>query len=322
MNLELLKNNTAFLRLQKDIKSNSLTHAYLLIGDDEETRKGLFTMAAMAILCERACQVCSVCSQILSENYVDIMRLDGADRIKVAQITALNDDTAINPTVGTKKLYFIDNADKLSTQAQNKMLKTFEEPPEYVKIFLGVNNESGLLSTIKSRAKKLYLDSLNISDIKRELIDYGIDEDLADVAATYSLGNLSKAYKFAENESYSELYNQCFDLMLELKNSTQIIEFLYLPLFSKDNISLTLDFIEIILSDIMKITAKSKAQLATQHRIADIKVIASRFNARAASMAIGVINDCRKKLNSNINSVSVAESLLFGILEARYKWQL
>lgn len=318
----MLKSNSALISLKKDIASNNLTHAYLLIGDDAESRKGLFTLAAINILCKTACQSCNICEQIISDNYVDIMRLDGDDKIKVTAITALNNDTAINPTVGAKKLYFIDNADKLSPQAQNKMLKTFEEPPEYVIMFLGVNNESGLLSTIKSRAKKLYIDSLDISDIKRELIDYGIEESLAAVSAAYSLGNLSKAYKFAESESYSEIYNQCFDLMLRLKNSTQIVEFLYTPIFAKENLALTLDFIEIILCDVMKITAKSTAPLSTQQRDFDLKTIAKNFNPRASSMAINVINECRKKINSNINSVSVAESLLFGILEAKYKWQL
>lgn len=322
LNLELLANNSALIRLKKDIASNTLTHAYLLIGDDEETRKGLFTLAAINILCSNACNNCNTCSQIISDNYVDILKLDGNEKIKVAEITAFNDDTAINPTVGKKKLYFIDNADKLSVQAQNKMLKTFEEPPEYVIIFLGVNNESALLSTIKSRAKKLYLDILDIADITKELMDYGIAQDLAEVSAAYSQGNLSKAYKFAENENYGEIYNQCFDLMLRLKNSTQIVEFLYLQLFSKDNLALSLDFIEIILCDVMKVTAKSNAPLSAQQRMFDIKTIAAGFNARAASMAINVINDCRKKINSNINSVSVAESLLFGILEAKYKWQL
>lgn len=72
----------------------------------------------------------------------------------------------------------------------------------------------------------------------------------------------------------------------------------------------------------MKVTAKSTAKLSTQQRDFDIKTIARGFNPRASSMAINVINECRKKINSNINSVSVAESLLFGILEAKYKWQL
>lgn len=322
MNLALLSKNSALVALKNDIARASLTHAYMLLGEDEETRKGMFTMAAINILCHSACMSCDICSQIISDNYVDIMTLDGADGIKVKEITALNDNTAIQPTVGAKKLYFIDNADKLSVQAQNKMLKTLEEPPSYVHIFLGVNNESGLLSTIKSRAKKLYIDSLDISDIKRELIDYGIDKQLAEVSAVYSLGNLSKAYKFAENESYSENYNKCFDLMLRLKNSTQIVEFLFTPIFSKENLPLTLDFLEIILSDVMKLTAKSNASISAEQRLFDLKTIAEGFNPRSASMAINVINDSRKKLNSNINSVSVAENLLFGILEAKYKWQL
>ena len=321
MSLSLIKKTDAFARIKKDIINNNLTHAYIFVSDDKLARQALFDLVAINILCDKACGICNLCATILDKEYVDIMQLDCDNKVKVSDIETLIENTFINPVIGKKKLYYIESAHKLSPQAQNKLLKTLEEPPEYAIIFLGVNNESGLLSTIKSRAKKVYIDSFATSDIEAELISNHIDAYIAQVSAAYALGNLSKAYEFAENESYVELYNQCFALLLELKNSTQIVEFLFKPMFSKDNITLTLDFLEIIIGDVLKINTKSKAPLATHQRDFDLRAIAKSFNFRSAYMSIEIINESRKKLNSNINSVSVAEGLMFGILEAKYKWQ-
>ncbi len=320
MSLSLIKKTEAYIRLNKDIISNNLTHAYIFVSDDKIARQEMFTAAAIKILCDKGCGVCSVCRAVLDNQYVEIMTLDCDNKVKVTDIEALIESAAIYPTVGEKKLYYIESAHKLSQQAQNKLLKTFEEPPEYVIIFLGVSNESGLLSTIKSRAKKIYIESFSTSDIENELLKKHIDPYVAKVSAAYALGNLTKAFEFAENESYVELYNQCFALLIELKNSGQIVEFLFKPMFNKDNIALTLDFLEIIIGDVMKITSGSKANLSTQREV-DLLTIAKTFNHRSAYMSIELINECRKKLNSNINSVSVAEGLMFGILEAKYKWQ-
>ena len=321
MSLALIKKTDAFARLKKDIISNNLTHAYIFVSDDKIARQELFDLIAINILCEKACGVCRLCGSIIDKEYIDIMQLDCDNRVKVSDIEALVENTSINPTVGKKKLYYIESAHKLSPQAQNKLLKTLEEPPEFAIIFLGVNNESGLLSTIKSRAKKIYVDNFATSDIEAQLIKNQVDPYIAQVSAAYSLGNLTKAYEFAENEDYVEIYNQCFELLLTLKNSTQIVEFLYRPIFSKGNIALTLDFIEIILGDVLKLTTKSKVALSTNQRDYDLKTITKSFNHRSAYMSIQIINECRKKLNSNINLVSVTEGLLFGILEAKYKWQ-
>ncbi|MFA6866907.1 MAG: hypothetical protein WCR54_05260 [Clostridia bacterium] len=319
MNLELLDHLNCYQNLLNDISNGHLVHAYIFISDDQEIRQALFMKMALAIYCADNNTSCH--SQIINHNHVDIRYYDADTKLKIDDIEAIIEDTHILPVASNHKLYFIDNADKLDKRYQNKLLKTFEEPPKYVSIVLGVNNETSLLSTIKSRGKKLYIDGLNPADIYAELVKKGIDSDLAKLASGYSRGNYKKALDFASNENYKEIYEQTLLTFRTLKNSKQIIDHLYLNIFNKENISLTLDFLELFLSDILKISTKSNLPKYTLIDDKILEELAKEYSATSAYMAIEAINNGRAKLNSNISLISVTEKILFDILEAKYKWQ-
>lgn len=321
MNFTLLNNNSGYKSLLADAIKGNLNHAYLIVSEDGEARKALFAKISLTVFCKDACGECAACKQVLSHNHINIRYYDGKNKIKVSEINEFTDDIHILPVGDSKKLYFIDNAELLDPRVQNKILKTYEEPPKYVTIFLGVSNEAGLLSTIKSRGKRIYLEPLSTKTIYRELVDNGISEDMASLAATYSMGNYEKALAFANDTRYQTIYEDTFLTLTTLKNSSQIIDYLYKDIFNKDNISLTLDFMEIFLNDILKITTKSNAEKLTLNRDYDLKQLAKGFTPTGVSMALIAINDGRRKLNFNISCVSVAEKVLFDILEAKYKWQ-
>lgn len=321
MNLALLDNNDGYNNLLKDVKSGKLNHAYLIVSEDGELRRALYTKISMAIFCPNSCGECPVCKRILSRNHLNIHYYNGKDKIKVSEISGLTDDVHILPVGDNKKLYFIDDAQLLDPRVQNKLLKTYEEPPEYVTIFLGVSNEAGLLNTIKSRGKRIVLEPLTVEGIYRELMENGYKDDMAGLAATYSMGNYEKALAFVSDAHYQSIYEDTFLTLTTLKNSSQIIDYLYKDIFNKDNIALTLDFMEIFLNDILKISAGSHGEKFTMNRDYDLNNLAKGFTPAGVSMALIAINEGRKKLNFNISPVSVAEKILFDILEAKYKWQ-
>ena len=149
----------------------------------------------------------------------------------------------------------------------------------------------------------------------------GVDKKSAEIAAAYSQGSMEKAEKMAENSEYQELFSIVFDILLSLKNSKQIVDFLPNRIFDKENINTTLDFMEIILSDVLILSSKAEIGLKIINRDFDLETIAEGFSAAGAAMAILAINEARTRLYYNINAVSVTERLLFDILEARYKWQ-
>lgn len=321
MNLSLLDNNLGYQSLLSDLKRNALNHAYLIVSEDGEARSAVFTKIALAAFCPTSCGECASCKQVLSQNHINTRFLDGKNKIKVAEIIELIDDTHILPIQGDRKLYFIDNAQMLDPRVQNKLLKTFEEPPSYVTIFLGVSNELGLLSTIKSRGKRIFIEPFSVTAVKNELEDAGYAEDISGEAASYSLGNYEKALSFAGDERFKLVYEETFNTFINLKNSSQIIDHLYKDIFSKENINLTLDFLEIFLSDILKIITNSNAERLVLNRDYDLIKLSKGFTLAGVSCALSAINESRKKLNANISSISVAEKVMFDILEAKYKWQ-
>jgi len=321
LNLSLLDSNLGYQNLLADLKSGLINHAYLIVSLDENLRKTAFTKFITSYFCPSSCQTCTACKKIASNNHISVKVLDGKNKIRVSDINELAEDTHILPIEGDRKFYFIDNANLLDPRAQNKLLKTYEEPPKYVTIFLGVSNEAGLLSTIKSRGKHIFLEPLTSRAIYNELVELGYDEIVSQEAASYAMGSLEKAMLFVGDQNYKYVYEETFNTLISLKNSSQIIDHLYKDIFSKENILLSLEFLEIFLSDIMKIIAKSNIDLLTLNRDYDLNLLAKSFTLAGASMALNAINDARERLKFNVSSTSVAEKVMFDLLEARYKWQ-
>lgn len=323
MDISLLKKTSAYVSLKNDICNHKLNHAYLIISEDKEARKNFFLLAAISIMCPYGgCYECAVCKKIIEKNSVDTKFFDAEEKkINVEDVNSIIEDTMTKGIESEKKLYFIDNAEKLSVQVQNKLLKTYEEPNSYVTIFLGTSNESSLLNTIKSRGKRLHIESFSTEDIMNSLIEDGIDKNIAQTAAVYAQGSFEKAEKMAADENYQELFESCFELLLSLKSSKQIVDYIFLPIFDKENITKALDFFEIILSDVLILSSGAKVNVKTINRDFDLKQLQKGFSPTAIAMSIITINEGRKRLNFNVNATNVIEKILFDILEAKYKWQ-
>ncbi len=322
MKESLIKNTSAYISLIKDIKNDRLNHAYLLLSSDRLTREKFLLLATMAIMCpSRGCGYCAVCKKIKNNNHVDVKYIAANAKIKVKDANELVEDTQIKSIEGGRKVYIIENAEEMSAAVQNKLLKTYEEPPQNVVIILSAANDSTLLPTIKSRAKKLFILPFSSHDIIEELTESGLSKEKAEVIASYAQGSFEKAQAMAQREDYQQYFMSVMEILLTLKNSKQIIDYIYNPVFEKGNIALTLDFMEIILSDVLSIKTHADIPLKIKNRDYDLQRLADRFSPAAAAMALLSVNEARKMLNFNVNAVSVAEKILFDILEASYKWQ-
>lgn len=100
--------------------------------------------------------------------------------IKIEQIRMMQTKIIEKPIISSKKVYIIDDSQTMTTEAQNCLLKTLEEPPEYVMIILICNNESQLLTTIKSRCTKLIFHNIENQTLKRYLQNKGIFNNISD----------------------------------------------------------------------------------------------------------------------------------------------
>lgn len=315
----LVASRNAYKNFEYDVK-NGLGHAYMLICDDPYAREEFLKIAAKRVFCDDVFADTASNIAIEGNNHLDVRFFDG-DKMNVKSVTELTENAAIRPVVSDRKLYLIDNADKLSPQAQNKLLKTYEEPPEFLTIILACSDENGILPTIRSRAKKLNFESFTSSEIAAYLQNEGYEADKIEVAAALGGGSIARSENYLSDEKSGDLYLKCFDLLLNLNSSGNIVDYLYGESFTKENVLLTLDFLEIIICDAMKLNSKSGAPLQNVGREFDLRKISEKFTPQSAAMALYAISAGRKKLNFYINSVTSAEKILFDILEARYKWQ-
>lgn len=301
---------------------DNLSHAYLVLGADTAVRQIYIKMLAENILCgEKGCGECRVCQKVWAESHPDIKVLNKEEKVKVDDIEKFIDDVYLKPWESDIKLYFIDNAENLNPAVQNKLLKIYEEPPKSVVIFLLAGSQGMLLPTIVSRAKKIYLPSFSPKQIYDELVGEGYPARTAETASALSGGRFDRAYLFASDEGHSALYEACFDTLLKCKTSKDIPLFTGKAMFSKENLPATLDILEVILYDVMGIVSGSGNPLAAHNREYDLREISKGFSPGGAAMALLSLNKARRMLASYVSAAGIADTILFGILEAKYKWQ-
>lgn len=280
--------------LETSIKSNNLVHSYMFVGSSGIGKKLFATEFAKVILCESnddACNSCSSCVKFNSGNHPDLAVIDTDDgkSIKIDQVRNLQEQIAEKPIISNKKVYIINNSDLMTTEAQNCLLKTLEEPPEYAVIILVLSNESKLLTTIKSRCTKISFKNLLKSDLNNyaRLNNIQFNENMLDICD----GSISKLLFLEKN---SELYNNIDKTIsnLTLKDIVDVwneAEFLYK---SKENINDALDYFNIVFLKKLKITNEPKY-----------------INA------VNIVETTKKRLNSNANYDMCIDNLLLKIWE-------
>lgn len=295
MNFRNIIGNDAIKQLlTNSIRSNNLVHSYLFVGTDG-IGKSLFAKEfAKMILCledNKACNTCSSCIKFESNNHPDFIFVDSEDgkSIKIGQIRLLQENISEKPIVSSKKVYIINNSDLMTVEAQNCLLKTLEEPPEYAIIILLLSNESKLLNTIKSRCTKIAFQ--NLSD--EELLEYARRNNIyanPNLLSTCN-GSISKLISLKDEiELYKSLDTLANDFstkdIIDLWNEADVLY------QSKEKIVDLLDYFNIIF---LKKLRTSKEE----------KYINS----------IKIVETTKKRLSSNANYDMCIDNLLLKIWE-------
>lgn len=186
------------------------THAYMFSGPDG-VGKFLFAKEfANKFLCvseHQPCYKCKSCIQFAHNNNTDFQVIDTIEAsIKIEQIREMIAKIYEKPILANKKIYVINNADKMTVQAQNCLLKILEEPPQYVMIILVVSNEHAILNTIKSRCIKIKFDKISDVELK-EYIEKDGQNVTNDMLEMYN-GSIGKAISLQGNEEkYIKVHN-------------------------------------------------------------------------------------------------------------------
>ncbi len=206
------------------VKQNKYSHSYIFHGTEGIGKKLIAKEFAKMILClgeEKYCNTCKSCLEFLSNNNPDFYEIipDG-NNIKIEQIREMQKKVVEQPIISKNKVYIIDNADLMTREAQNCLLKTLEEPPEFVTIILIGSNESNFLSTIKSRCTILRFENIEPSKIEKYLKEKFSIQEVPKSIIEAANGSIGKAELLKDKQ---ELYI-AIDTVLENIEKMDLID--------------------------------------------------------------------------------------------------
>ena len=236
----------------------------------------------------------------------------GIDRIRENIVN----DVSIRPYHGKVKIYIIDEADKMTVGAQNALLKTIEEPPEYVVILLLVRNISLLLETIRSRCIKLLLSAVSNGRIKKWLVEKGTSEDLATVVASYSNGAPGIAKAMAESEDFADMYNQNVEFLKKISEASINDILLFIEELKKRTGGFKdfINFLRLWYRDICILKLTKKIDNLVFIREESIILRLSReYTLKKINSIIDLIDETETRLNSNVSGDTLMELLFIGL---------
>lgn len=311
---------------QKAIETNHVSHAYILTGEAGMGRKSLANAFAMTLLCEKGksepCMACHACKQVMSANHPDLIYVThektasiGVDDIR----EQINNTILIRPYSSYYKIYIVDEAEKMTIQAQNALLKTIEEPPSYAIIMLLTTNQEAFLPTILSRCIQLKLKPLKDSVIKSYLTgSFGIKDTKAEIYAAFARGNLGKAIYLASSEEFQLMYTELLHVLKHLKDMdiTELLQYIKKTRDENLDICDSLDFMQLWYRDVLMYKVTQDINLLVfKDEYNTIKEMSAASAYEGLELILQAIDKARVRLDANVNMELAMELMLLVMKE-------
>ena len=260
--------------LENAIKNNKTSHSYLFIGPEGIGKKLIAEEFSKKLL------------NIKDINNPDFTLIEPeGSTIKINQIRQMQSKVQEKPIISKRKVYIIDNSDKMTVEAQNCLLKTLEEPPEFVTIVLIATNENEMLSTIKSRCMILHFEQISNDEMKKYCEANNIE--ITESKLAIFQGSIAKALELKDkNDTYQKINKIIENLnkqdLIETVNKAEILY------QSKEEIQNILEYINTILLKLSK---------------ADYKY----------ANCISIVENTKKRLKQNGNYDMCIDNMLFNL---------
>lgn len=289
----ILGNDNIKELLTNAVKNNKASHSYMFVGTEGIGKRLIAKEFAKMILCtyeNKYCSKCKSCMEFDSDNNPDfrIIEPDG-NSLKIEQIREFQNKVAEKPIISNRKVYIINDSDKMTAEAQNCLLKTLEEPPEYVTIILIGSNESAFLDTIKSRCMILRFNKISDENIVKFLEENYQTKVNSQIMLDAFQGSIGKAIQLQDKQ---DEYEQIENIIVNLESRDKIdtlnkAEVIYKAKEEKFEI---LDYINIILLDLAKKSGKYAS-------------------------CINIVEDTKRRLQSNANYDMSIDNMLLKLWE-------
>jgi DNA polymerase-3 subunit delta' len=306
--------------LRRSFQAGSVVHAFLIHGDAGCGKKTLATTLSMALHCEgegeKPCMVCGPCQRMLKGTHPDHVELATEKAtLTVKEIRDLIDSLTDKPYEGGKRTVIIHEAEKMNEAAQNAFLKTLEEPDGQTVFFLLTAHPEGLLQTVRSRCRPVYMPRLPEEVILGELEARGIERERARYAASLSQGVLGRAIELSGEDPYYAYRDEAVRMLLALKSKEDMpkVSMAWEEKRKPEDSLPFLDALEAVLRDVLRaINGLEPFDAALADPLEDI---ARHFTSDAIACIMEEAVTVRKRVSAHVQWRSAAEPLLLKIVE-------
>lgn len=301
-------------RLKNAISNGTVAHAYLIEGERGMGKMNLAMDFAACLVGDE--------KRVMERNHPDvfIVEHEKPDTIGIDDVRkGISDTVSIRPYLSDRKIYIVGEAEKMTQQAQNALLKTLEEPPEYVTILLLCTDEKALLETVLSRCIKLKMKPATDKGIEAYLRrNCSIDDEELNIAVSFAAGNPGKALRIAGSEEFRSLYREVMRLCAGIKHMSANEMLSYIRRIRKYP-SGTEDFFDLLqlrYRDLMMYKVTKDVNLITfRGERADIMEAAALSSCEGIEYIMEAIEKCRARLKANVNPELALELLLLTMRE-------
>ncbi|MCD7036626.1 DNA polymerase III subunit delta' [Metabacillus sp. GX 13764] len=311
--------------LANSISKKRLAHAYLFEGKKGTGKKEVSLLLAKSTFCEnldgfKPCGHCRNCRRIDSGNHPDVHYIepDGLS-IKKKQIQELQEEFSKTGVESNKKVYIISQADKMTVNAANSLLKFLEEPNRETMALLLTEQVHQILNTILSRCQTLSFHPLPSQTIRNELVKSGVPLHLAGIASQLT-NNLEDAIELSRNDWFAEARSKViklYEALLSRKDQAIIyVHTQWMPFFTdKDLQERGLDLLLYLYKDVISIQVGQEDAAVYKDQMESLRQHALQITQQSAAGHIETILEAKKKLQSNVNPQLLMEQLVLTLQE-------
>lgn len=311
---------------KNSIELGKVSHAYILNGEKGSGKKTMASIVAKSLQCEEGgpdpCGKCHSCIQAESGNQPDIIwvKHESPNNISVDEIRQqIVNDVDLKPYSSRYKIYIVPDAQLMNQQAQNALLKTLEEPPEYAIIMLLANSISKFLPTVLSRS--LVLNFKPVEPL--QLVEYltstlGIDQRKARFCTDFAQGNLGKAVRLAISPEYNDILEDSVRILRRIQDMEMDDIVTAVKNLAKYKLDVT-DYMDIMIMwfrDILMVKiSNSPNKLLFKDEYSVMKKQASKMSYEGVEEVLRALNKVKIRLEANVNFDIAMELLLLTIKE-------
>jgi DNA polymerase-3 subunit delta' len=312
--------------LQNAIATNKVSHAYIINGERSAGKEFIARVFSMTLQCEKQetepCGECHSCKQALGNNQPDIIYIshEKPNTIGVEDIRSqVNADIGIKPYSSPRKIYIINEGEKMTPQAQNALLKTLEEPPEYAVILILTMNVDALLPTVLSRCVVLNMKPVPDVLVKKYLMEQlAVPDYKANICVAFARGNIGKAKMLASSEEFEKVKDEAITLVKNINDMeiSEIVKAIKKISEYKFDVNDYLDILMAWYRDVLFFKAtKDVNSLVFKEEIQQIMKMSDRSTYEGIDMIVDALQSAKKRLEANVNFDLTMELLFLAIKE-------